>query len=90
MAAAKNKTNKGRFMKYVTRIAILALITSMLSGCFLTKLASTPMRLVGATASVVGAVVSIVPIVGNEADAALEKVDTTIDTVADRLDDVPI
>jgi len=77
-------------MKYLTRLAVLALITSMLSGCFLTKLVSTPMRLVGATASVAGAAISIIPVVGNEADAALERVDTAIDTVADRIDDIPI
>ncbi|MEE4251676.1 MAG: DUF6726 family protein [Alcanivoracaceae bacterium] len=77
-------------MKHITRIAALALIASMLSGCFLTKLVSTPMRLVGATAAVAGAALSIVPVVGNEADAALEKVDGAIDTTADRLDDIPI
>ncbi|MDF1630328.1 MAG: hypothetical protein P1U78_11070 [Alcanivoracaceae bacterium] len=77
-------------MKHITRIAVLALLASLLSGCFLTKLASTPMRLVGATASVAGAALSIIPVVGNEADAALEKVDGTIDTTADRIDDIPI
>jgi ABC-type molybdate transport system permease subunit len=38
---------------------------------------------------VVGAVVSVVPVAGNKVDAALEKVDKTIDKAADRVDDVP-
>ena len=80
----------GWFMKHIGRIVVLALLASLLSGCFLTKLVSTPMRLVGATASVAGAALSVIPVVGNEMDAALEKVDTTIDTTADRLDDIPI
>lgn len=77
-------------MKSISRIAILALLASLLSGCFLTKLVTTPMRLVGATASVAGAALSIIPVVGNEADAALETVDGVIDTTADRVDDIPI
>ena len=47
-----------------------------LSGCFLTKLVTVPMR-------VSGAVISIVPQVGNTADEA-------IDEAADVIDDVPI
>jgi hypothetical protein len=89
MTFVKQQTMR-QCMKHITRIAALALIASMLSGCFLTKLVSTPMRLVGATAAVAGAALSIVPVVGNEADAALEKVDGAIDTTADRLDDIPI
>ena len=77
-------------MKHITRIALLALLASMLSGCFLTKLVSTPMRLVGATASVAGAALSVIPVVGNEADAALEKVDGAIDTTADNIDKIPL
>lgn len=77
-------------MKQISRMAILAVLASLLSGCFLTKLVSTPMRVVGATASVAGSALSIFPVVGNEADAALEKVDGVIDTAADRIDDVPI
>lgn len=77
-------------MKQISRVAVLAVLASMLSGCFLTKLVSTPMRVVGATASVAGSALSILPVVGNEADAALEKVDGVIDTAADRIDDIPI
>lgn len=77
-------------MKQISRMAILAVLASLLSGCFLTKIVSTPMRVVGATASVAGAALSIFPVVGNEADAALERVDGTIDTAADRIDDIPI
>ena len=47
-----------------------------LSGCFLTKLVTVPMR-------VSGAVISIVPQVGNTADEA-------IDEAADFIDEVPI
>ena len=77
-------------MKTITRLAVVALMSSALSGCFLTKLATTPMRVVGSAASVVGATVSIFPVVGNSADDALEKVDGAIDKAADSIDDIPI
>ena len=77
-------------MKMIIRAAMLAVLASTLSGCFLTKLATTPMRVVGSAASVVGAVVSIIPVAGNAADEALEKVDGAIDTTADGIDDIPI
>lgn len=77
-------------MKTITRLASMALLASLLSGCFLTKIATTPMRVVGSAASVVGAVVSIIPVAGNSADEALEKVDAAIDTAADSVDKVPI
>ena len=77
-------------MKTIIRLAVLAVMASVLSGCFLTKIATTPMRVVGSAASVVGAVVSIIPVAGNSADEALEKVDAAIDTAADGIDDVPI
>lgn len=76
--------------KTLTRVAVLALLASLLSGCFLTKLVSTPMRVVGSALAVGGAVVSIVPVVGNGGDAALEKVDTRIDAMADTVDEVPL
>lgn len=76
--------------KNAVRIAVVALAVSMLSGCFLTKLVTAPMRIVGATVSMVGAVASIVPVVGNTADSALEKVDTVIDTTADTADELPL
>ena len=76
--------------KTMTRVAVLTLLATLLSGCFLTKLVTVPMRIVGSAVSLTGAVVSIVPVVGNTADAALEKVDGTIDTTADTVDEVPL
>lgn len=76
--------------RFISRFAVLVLLASLLSGCFLTKLVSTPMRIMGAGISVVGAAVSIVPVVGNSADATLEKADGFIDGTADTLDDVPL
>ncbi|BAP13678.1 MAG: hypothetical protein AOY29_00345 [Alcanivorax borkumensis] len=77
-------------MKSVMRLAAIALLAAVLSGCFLTKLATTPMRLVGAAGSVVGAVLSIIPVAGNAADEALEKVDGAIDNTADSIDKIPL
>jgi len=76
--------------RIITRVAVIGLLVSMLSGCLLTKLVTVPMRVVGSTASFVGAVVSIVPVVGNSADASIEKVDTLIDTAADSVDELPL
>ncbi|MGB2246207.1 MAG: DUF6726 family protein [Alcanivorax sediminis] len=77
-------------MKIVFRLAAVALLSAVLSGCFLTKLATTPMRIVGAAGSVVGAALSIIPVAGNAADEALEKVDGAIDTTADSIDKIPL
>ena len=77
-------------MKSVMRLAAVGLLAATLSGSFLTKLATTPMRLVGAAGSVVGAVLSIIPVAGNAADEALEKVDGAIDTTADSIDKIPL
>jgi hypothetical protein len=52
---------------------LLASIPLLLGGCYATKVVSVPMRVVGATAS-------IVPFVGNTAHDA-------IDTAADAVDD---
>lgn len=76
--------------KNAMRLAVVALAAAMLSGCFLTKIVTVPMRVVGAGISVVGAVVSVVPVVGNTADEALEKADGVIDGFADTIDEVPI
>ncbi len=76
--------------KLLTRIAVLAVLASLLSGCLLTKLVTVPMRVVGSAVSLTGAVVSVVPVVGNSADATLEKVDGSIDTAADSVDEVPL
>ena len=77
-------------MKMLTRFAVVALMASMLSGCFLTKIVTTPMRIAGAGGSVLGAGLSIIPVAGNTADEALEGVDGAIDQAADTIDDVPI
>ena len=47
-----------------------------LSGCFLTKVVTVPMR-------VGGAIISVVPVAGRTADAAIDK-------AADIIDDIPI
>lgn len=62
--------------KYAVRLAVVGLLAFSLSGCFLTKIVTVPMR-------VVGAFVSIVPVAGN-------KVNTVIQTAADTVDDVPL
>ncbi len=77
-------------MKSVMRMTVIGLLAAVLSGCFLTKLATTPMRLVGAAGSMVGAVLSIIPVAGNAADEALEKVDGAIDGTADSIDKIPL
>jgi hypothetical protein len=56
-------------------LAVVALATS-LSGCFLTKIVTVPMRLVGA-------VVSIVPVAGNTGNKAIQ-------AAADTVDDIPL
>lgn len=63
-------------MKTIKITVLLSLIGCSLSGCFLTKIITVPMR-------VVGAVVSIVPVVGNTADES-------IDFAADAIDKLPI
>lgn len=55
---------------------MLVVVALMVSGCFLTKVVTVPMRL-GA------AVISIVPVAGNTAHDA-------IDQAADIVDEVPI
>lgn len=58
------------------KVLLLPAIAFLLSGCVLTKIATVPMR-------VVGAAVSIVPIAGNAAH-------DVIDDAAETVDDVPI
>jgi len=70
-----SKNKREMVVKFI-KVSVVVLMVSSLSGCFLTKIVSVPMRLVGAT-------ISIVPVVGNTADAA-------IDEAADIVDDVPI
>lgn len=77
-------------MNNIAKMSVLAVLVSTLSGCFLTKLVTMPMRVAGAGVGLVGAVVSIVPVAGNKVDTVLETVDTTIDTAADTVDEVPL
>lgn len=60
----------------VAKVATVLVLVASLSGCFLTKIVTVPMRLVGA-------VVSIVPVVGNKGNSVIQ-------TAADAVDDVPI
>jgi hypothetical protein len=58
------------------KLAAVLLLATTLSGCFLTKIVTVPMR-------IVGAIVSIVPVAGNTANKVIQ-------TAADTVDDVPI
>lgn len=77
-------------LKTISRIAVIAMLVTSLSGCLLTKLVTMPMRVGGSLLSVVGAVVSVVPVVGDSVDEALEAADEGIDKAADAVDKVPI
>ena len=77
-------------MKTLTRIMLLSLMVSLLSGCFLTKIVTTPMRLVGSAGTVVGSTLSILPVVGNPINDVFRETNASIDRVADRIDDIPI
>ena len=77
-------------IKTPIRLVALAVLVSSLSGCFLTKIATMPMRVGGSLLSVVGAVVSVVPVVGDGVDEALEAADAGIDKAADAVDKIPI
>ena len=58
------------------KLLLVLLSVSLLSACGLTKVATVPMR-------VAGAVASVVPIVG-------DAVDETIEEVADGIDEIPL
>ncbi|MCP4598274.1 DUF6726 family protein [Neptuniibacter sp.] len=58
------------------RLILLLTLTSLLSGCFLTKVVTVPMR-------VGGAVISAVPVVGSP-------IDEGIDAIADGIDEIPL
>ena len=62
-------------MKFI-KLLLFLLLAVQLSGCFLTKVVTVPMR-------VGGAVISIVPVVGNTADDVVDK-------AADTVDEIPI
>jgi hypothetical protein len=72
------------------KLGAVCAISLLLSGCVLTKLVSMPLRVTGSLLSVTGAVISVVPVVGNSIDEAFESLDTSLDVLADRIDDVPI
>jgi len=63
-------------LKSYYKLSLLICLSSLLSGCFMTKVVTVPMR-------ISGAIISIVPVVGNTADAI-------IDTTADLIDDIPL
>ncbi|HHZ82715.1 MAG TPA: hypothetical protein EYN60_01630 [Nitrospirales bacterium] len=56
------------------KLVILAMVAMYLSGCVLTKIITVPLR-------VTGAAISIIPVAGNTADEAIDKVADTIDKV---------
>jgi hypothetical protein len=62
-------------MKIMT-FPLLLTVALLLQGCFLTKIATVPMR-------VGGAVLSVFPVIGNT-------MDTSIDTAADAVDEIPL
>ncbi len=77
-------------MKTLVRISILAVLVGTLSGCFLTKLVTTPVRLVGSAGTVVGSALSILPVVGNPINDTFREANGAIDKVMDGVDDIPI
>lgn len=77
-------------MVSLSRLTALALLVTALSGCFLTKIVTTPMRLVGSAGTVVGSALSILPLVGNPINDSFREINTAIDKVADGVDDIPI
>ena len=58
------------------RLLALLLVVAWVTGCFVTKLVTVPMR-------VTGAVISVIPVAGNTAHDA-------IDEAADVIDEIPI
>lgn len=60
--------------KTVVRVVAVVALATSLSGCFLTKVVTVPMR-------VVGAVVSIVPVAGNTANDVIQGAANTVDDI---------
>ncbi|HEX4870437.1 MAG TPA: DUF6726 family protein [Moraxellaceae bacterium] len=60
--------------KTLVRVVAVAALASSLSGCFLTKIVTVPMR-------VVGAAVSIVPVAGNIGNDVIQKAANTVDDI---------
>lgn len=77
-------------MTSITKMTVVALLVTMLSGCVLTKLVTTPMRLVGSAGTVVGSALSVIPVTGNSINDVFRDLNTRIDEVADNIDDIPI
>jgi hypothetical protein len=63
-------------LKNIRTALVLVILTSVLSGCVMTKVVTVPMR-------VGGAVVSVVPVAGN-------LVDKGVDAAADAVDTIPL
>jgi hypothetical protein len=60
--------------KNILRLVAVSALAFSLSGCFLTKIVSVPMR-------VVGAVVSIIPVAGNLGNDAIQAAANTVDDI---------
>ena len=60
-------------MKFFS-ILLLVIFLPLLSGCFLTKIVTVPMR-------VGGAVISVLPVVGNTAHDAIDEAAKVVDEV---------
>jgi hypothetical protein len=69
------KEEKMKSSSAIGRLAVILVLTGLLSGCVLTKIVTVPMR-------AVGAIVSVVPVAGNVAHAG-------IDTAAEGIDLLP-
>ena len=71
---AKCNRYNSTFKQRLVQTAVVLLLSFSLSGCFLTKIITVPLR-------IGGAVISIVPVVGNVADAAIDQIADVIDAV---------
>jgi hypothetical protein len=60
--------------KNIMRLVVVAALATSLSGCFLTKIVTVPMR-------VVGAVISIIPVAGNTANDVVQSAANTVDDI---------
>jgi len=69
---------------------MVILLVALLNGCVLTKLVTTPMRLVGSAGTVVGSTLSIFPVIGNPVNDTFRDLNAAIDQVADGIDEVPL
>ncbi len=70
----KGRPREGGFEMHGIRWLTLLFLLFGLSGCFLTKVVTVPMR-------VGGAVTSIVPVVGNPAHDVIDKAADAVDTL---------